>query len=127
MRHLWLLAMTTVLLSCSSSEPETLATTERQKIVEARSRPMDYGDLTRYNACKAAPRRALTQSDVCAIDLLSQDCTPAADCLVTCESSPDGNKVGGGCWHVCFSPVTGHKWSSRPDIDFSKCDTLRNG
>ena len=86
--------------------------------------PSDFGDITNFNQCSAKPRRALSEQDKCAVRLLSQNCTAAADCLVTCTMSPDAENVGGGCYHVCFSPATGIKWSERPTIDFSECDKL---
>ena len=81
----------------------------------------DYGNINVYQACKAEPRRELSASDRCAILLISQNCTAAADCLVTCESSPDGYKVGGGCSHICFGPAGGHAWDALPKIDFTSC------
>nr|AIM47991.1 hypothetical protein [Xanthomonas citri pv. mangiferaeindicae]AIM48001.1 hypothetical protein [Xanthomonas citri pv. punicae] len=38
--------------------------------------------------------------------------------------SPDGLRVGGGCYHICFSPMTQLEWSERPEIDFGECDKL---
>ena len=85
----------------------------------------DYGDLKTYQSCAATPRRELTDLDKCEIKALSRDCTPAADCLVTCQSSPDGYKVGGGCYHICFDPSVGHSWKDRPSSEiFSECSGL---
>ena len=83
--------------------------------------PEDFGDISHFNGCKALPRRTLSKQEQCEVRLLSNDCTRAADCLVTCTMSPDGLRVGGGCYHICFSPMTQLKWSERPDIDFSEC------
>lgn len=90
-------------------------------VAEARSRVYDYGDIKNYNKCRALPRRNLSIEDQCMLSELAKNCTRAADCLITCESSPDGFKVGGGCYHVCFGPEAGNKWDDRPEIDFSKC------
>ena len=84
--------------------------------------PQDFGDISHFNGCKALPRRTLSMQEQCEVRLLFNDCTKAADCLVTCTMSPDGHRVGGGCYHICFSPITQLKWSERPDIDFSECD-----
>ena len=86
--------------------------------------PSDFGDIGNFHACAAKPRRVLSEQDKCYVELLSKDCTRAADCLVTCTMSPDAENVGGGCYHVCFGPATGIKWSERPTTDFSHCDKL---
>ncbi len=82
----------------------------------------DYGEIENYQACQAEPRRELTDLDKCEIEVLSQNCSPAADCLVTCISSPDGYKRGGGCFHICFNPPASHAWKSRPKVDFGRCE-----
>lgn len=88
-----------VMMGCGqNSSPEPIADA-------ATPRARDYGDIKNYHACKAEPRRVLSEADKCAIELLSASCTPEADCLMTCESSPDGYKVGGGCHHICFGPI----------------------
>ena len=74
----------------------------------------DFGDLDNFGSCKAEPRRVLSSKEKCQIEKLREDCTPAADCLVTCLSSPDGIKIGGKCDHVCFYPR--HPWESRPKV-----------
>ncbi|MFL8004607.1 hypothetical protein, partial [Xanthomonas vasicola] len=82
----------------------------------------DFGDLGKFHNCQAIARRQLSGIEKCEINLLKKECTPSADCLITCQSSPDGHKVGGGCYHLCFSTVTGHNWSEKPKADFSSCD-----
>ena len=94
----------------------------QKTVIANRSRAHDYNDLTNYQACQAKPRRDLSEQEKCIIKLLAKKCTPQADCLVTCESSPDGWRIGGGCYHVGFSPITGYKWSSRPQVDLAECD-----
>lgn len=86
--------------------------------------PQDFGDVSHFNGCKALPRRTLSKQEQCVVRLLSNVCTKSTDCLVTCTMSPDGPRVGGGCYHICFSPMTQLKWSERPDIDFSECDNV---
>lgn len=81
----------------------------------------DYGDLETYQNCRAKPRRELTKLEKCEIEVLAEHCTPAADCLITCISSPDGYKRGGGCVHVCLSPPVSHPWESLPKVGFEKC------
>lgn len=61
----------------------------------------DVGDVEHFQACMAKPRRTLSKAEQCQLALLRQQCTPVADCLVTCISAPEGNLVGGGCAHVC--------------------------
>jgi hypothetical protein len=83
--------------------------------------PPDVGDVTRYQACKARPRRALSQREHCQIATFAAQCNQANDCLVTCLSSPDGDTVGGGCWHVCFSAL--HRDEPLPP-GFDECQRL---
>lgn len=86
------------------------------------SPPQDFGDISHFNACKAQPRRVLNEQEQCEIRLLFKNCTKAADCLVTCTMSPDGFRVGGGCYHICFSPMTQLEWPERPEIDVGECE-----
>jgi hypothetical protein len=34
--------------------------------------------------------------------LLSERCTVADDCLVSCIASEHARDIGSGCWHACF-------------------------
>jgi hypothetical protein len=63
--------------------------------------PPDVGDVSHFLDCTAPPRRPLHEAEQCQLALLRQDCTPFADCLVSCISAPDGHRIGGGCAHVC--------------------------
>ncbi|ALN64749.1 putative lipoprotein [Lysobacter antibioticus] len=81
--------------------------------------PPDVGDVGRYHACKATPRRALSERERCEIAALATHCSPANDCLVSCLSSPGGVNVGGGCWHVCFSGM--HRDEPAPP-GFAECE-----
>ena len=93
-----------------------------QGAIEATGLPvLDVGDVDNFNSCNATPRRPLSAQDVCKLEILVKHCTPAADCLVSCISSPDGRQVGGGCEHVCFRGP--HDWSERPQ-SIDKCDSL---
>ncbi|MGO1068486.1 hypothetical protein [Lysobacter sp. CA199] len=83
--------------------------------------PPDVGDLSRFQACKAPPRRALSERERCQIEKLSARCTPADDCRVTCLASPDAGKVGGRCGHECgFS----HRESKGNPPGLADCDSL---
>lgn len=64
--------------------------------------PGDEGAIGVYLACKAQPRRELSYQEVCELRCLRTRCTAADDCLVSCLTSPDGYREGGGCEHVCF-------------------------
>lgn len=110
---------------CHKNGPPQEVPTEsasKQAVIASRSRVRDYGDLKNYHACQAKPRRNLSEQEKCIVKLLAKNCTPQSDCLVTCESSPDGWSIGGDCYHVCFSSITGYEWSSRPKVDLGECD-----
>jgi hypothetical protein len=92
---LWLLA------ACDAAAPSQVS-------VE----PPDVGAVTAFQHCRAAPRRALSVRERCVIAHYAENCTPAADCMVTCIASPDGVRVGGGCAHVCAPGP--NPWSSLP-------------
>ncbi|MEH6420282.1 hypothetical protein [Pseudomonas sp. CGJS7] len=83
--------------------------------------PPDVGDLSRYQACKAPPRRALSERERCQIEKLSARCTPGDDCRVTCLSSPDVEKVGGRCGHECGFARDN---SGGPAPGLADCDSL---
>lgn len=85
----------------------------------------DFGNIKKHQNCNAPTRKELNESERCAIDLWKKNCTRASDCLITCTSSPDGEKIGGGCFHICFSPATGLKWEDQPDVDYEKCGPSR--
>lgn len=74
--------------------------------------PPDVGDIAAFQGCKAVPRRALSPTELCQIDVLRKRCLPADDCFVTCISSPDARRLGGGCAHACLSYL--HKSWSEP-------------
>jgi hypothetical protein len=114
------------LLGCSAEPPPPVAVTASSSQESSPPRgPRDYGDLQSYQSCSATPRRALTEIEMCEIKALSRTCNPVTDCLVTCMSSPDGHKVGGGCYHICFGAAGGHSWQDRPSSEiFKECATL---
>ena len=67
-----------------------------------------------YAACKSnAPHPAqLNSNERCLVRKLTTRCSAADDCLVQCISRGMNNKVGGGCWHLCFeSKFSLSKWS----------------
>lgn len=80
--------------------------------------PPDVGDVNNFHSCMALPRRKLEGKEACQIDRLKRRCLPSDDCLITCLSSPDASKIGGGCEHVCFSYL--HKKSGPPE-GYSDC------
>ena len=67
--------------------------------------PPDVGDVGNFNACLGTPRRVLSEFEQCKIRAYKERCTAEDDCFVTCISSPDSPKVGGGCGHVCGLPL----------------------
>lgn len=62
----------------------------------------DVGDIAHFHDCKKLPQRKLSVFEECLVGRLKNQCTAAADCVLTCLASPDGHSVGGGCDHVCF-------------------------
>jgi len=80
--------------------------------------PPRVGDVAHFHDCKANPIPS-TLPELCVVGELKKQCTPAADCLLSCLASPDGQSVGGGCDHVCFSGL--HRASERPVAAFSAC------
>jgi hypothetical protein len=113
------------LLGCTRSE-SNVASLQKESGDEKSSLSgnRDYGPILQSLNCQAPVRRELSVSDKCVIDSLKKNCTRAADCMVTCISSPDGERVGGGCFHICFSDATGISWKDRPNIDYKECDEL---
>jgi len=122
MKRLVLVVGAVLMAGCAPAPDATANASERvvaaQKVAQGAPLPprrkLDFGDLDHYQSCSAKPRRELSHIEKCQIEKLSEDCTPAADCLVTCISSPDAEEIGGGCDHVCFYPR--HPWSSRPKV-----------
>lgn len=88
--------------------------------------PPDVGDIRHFHNCRNIPRRALSQSEACLVEKLRADCTAAADCVLTCLSSPDGANVGGGCDHVCFGYEIHHSWNDRPKA-MDECREQQHG
>lgn len=64
--------------------------------------PPDVGDIAHFHGCTTLPQRKLSAYEDCLVGRLKSQCTPAADCILTCLASPHGNSVGGGCDRVCF-------------------------
>jgi ubiquinol-cytochrome c reductase iron-sulfur subunit len=82
----------------------------------------DVGDVKHFHACAAEPAQS-TARDYCIATELKKHCTLASDCLLSCMASKDGNAVGGGCEHVCFSGL--HPASEMPKGAFAACDRVR--
>lgn len=129
MRIVAMLVAVAALCACAKAPPAAAVAVPATTLeISQRHNVRDYGDLKTYQSCSAKPRRELTELEKCAMAALSEDCTPAADCLVTCMSSPDGYKRGGGCYHICFDPSVGHSWQDRPSNEvFDKCTTSAPG
>lgn len=83
--------------------------------------PPEVGPVGAFQSCKAKPQREMTKEDECKIQKLSARCLPSDDCLVSCMSSRDGNKVGGGCEHVCFSAL---HTRVEPPVGIDDCSRL---
>lgn len=83
--------------------------------------PPDVGDIGEFHSCQAKPRRALSAREQCQIEKLAARCTPADDGLVSCITSPEGYKAGGGCSHVCFFGP--HQGEPKPP-GWAECDAL---
>lgn len=83
--------------------------------------PPDLGELRRYQACQAAPRRVLSPRERCEIAALAEHCSPANDCLASCLSSPGIVAPHDGCLHVCFFGL--HSGEPRPP-GFAECEKV---
>jgi len=66
-----------------------------------------------YSKCNVgAVPRALSKKEQCCVSKLSTRCSAADDCLVQCIAKGMNDKVGGGCWHLCFETKFDlSKWS----------------
>lgn len=115
MKSRFLLVLLLCIAGCAQDRNETARQVDGVRNTTSASvpPPPDVGDVNKFHSCKALPRRKLTEKEVCQIDRLKRRCLPSDDCLVTCLSSPDALKVGGGCEHVCFSYM--HKESALPE------------
>lgn len=76
--------------------------------------PPDVGDIAHFHGCAELPRRKLSAYEDCLAGRLKKQCTPAADCVLTCLASPHGHRVGGGCDHVCFGDNVRFQPKDRP-------------
>jgi hypothetical protein len=88
--------------------------------------PPDVGDITHFHGCTALPTREVSPYEACLVDRLRAECTPAADCVLTCMASPNGIEVGGGCDHVCFGYNVHHQWEERPKA-MDECRDIARG
>lgn len=112
-----------VVAGCSL-EPDVAADPQTSDVAAVRPPPPpppDVGDIGEFHSCQAKPRRGLSPREQCQIEKLAARCTPADDCLVSCITSPDGYKAGGGCSHVCFFGP--HQGEPRPP-GWAACDAL---
>lgn len=115
MKHKFLLVLLLCMTSCvrDAADNDSHVDDVEGKGLVSVPPPPDVGDVKNFHSCMALPRRKLADKEVCQIDRLRRRCLPSDDCLITCLSSPDSQKVGGGCDHVCFSYL--HKKFVPPD------------
>jgi hypothetical protein len=83
--------------------------------------PPDVGDIGRFLACSAPPRRQLSPRERCEVQAFRARCTALDDCYVSCISSPGGSFVGGRCAHVCT--MGPHQGAPHPAA-ISQCSTF---
>lgn len=81
----------------------------------------DVGEIGRFQACSAEPKRTLSARERCEIAAFRSRCTALDDCYVTCISSPDGFHMGGRCAHVCT--MGPHRGAPHPP-GLGECDSL---
>ena len=81
----------------------------------------DIGEIGRFQACSAEPRRTLSARERCEIAAFRARCTALDDCYVTCISSPDGFHMGGRCAHICT--MGPHRGAPHPPR-LGACDSL---
>jgi hypothetical protein len=115
----WTVLVLTAFLSACDSRNEGKKTSN----VVAIEAP-DVGKIDNFLSCKVGARRSLSAKEECQIKKLSTRCSVADDCLVSCISSPDGSKVGGGCEHVCYQALQAEKNSP---LSLKECDALSEG
>ena len=100
-------------LACPN-DAEVASQEAKDKAYEEWRRSLDFAFLEKsYAKCKIdKPKVALSAKEQCYISKLSVRCTEADDCLVQCIASGMNDKVGGGCWHLCFETKFDlSKWS----------------
>lgn len=91
-----------------NAAPSAAPTTEKPAPPPPSLSPPDVGEIDRYLACSATPRRELSLRERCEIEAFKARCSALDDCYVSCISSPDGSFTGGRCAHVCtFGPHRG--------------------
>jgi hypothetical protein len=96
------------------SDAEVASQETKDKAYEKWRSSLDFSFLEKpYAKCKMdKPTRALSAQEQCYISKLSARCSEADDCLVQCIGSGMNDKVGGGCWHLCFETKFDlSKWS----------------
>ena len=69
----------------------------------------------------------LTEYDRCIIRALRDRRTPEDDCLADCFESGRGQRIGGGCYHVCFAHKSGRNIATWRDPEgWQACDSTVN-
>lgn len=103
-----LLAMNGLVVACGDAGTEAVGGPRTPATIPSPPPPLDVGQIDRYLACSAKPRRELSPRERCEVEAFRSRCTALDDCYVSCISSPDGFQTGGRCAHVCtFGPHRG--------------------
>ena len=58
------------------------------------------------------PPAVLDDEEKCTVALLEARRGAGDDCLITCMKAGEGRCVGGGCWHLCRTPMD--TWKQPP-------------
>ncbi len=127
-RMLATLMLLSVLGGCMQKEaaPPTASAAQTPTPPPPPLSPPDVGEIDRFLACSATPRRELSPREQCEIEAFKARCTALDDCYVSCISSPNGSFTGGRCAHVCtFGP---HRGAPHPaGVDKCKDQPGRSG
>jgi hypothetical protein len=117
---LLLLTVLATLAACMDSDPAANVASPPTRTPPPPPR-YDVGEIGRFQACSAQPRRTLSARERCEIAAFRARCTVLDDCYVTCISSPDGFHMGGRCAHICT--MGPHRGAPHPP-ELGRCDSL---
>jgi hypothetical protein len=115
MKHLLLLAILLLVVSCTQQAPAPA------EAAVSLPPPPDVGSIGSFLKCSAEPRRDLSAREECEVEAFRSRCTELDDCYVSCISSPSGSFVGGRCAHVCT--MGPHAGASPPEA-LAACASL---
>jgi hypothetical protein len=101
-----LVFVTVILAGASSWTPAWAGESEKQQC--ALKLPEDHG---------------FTEADVCALRALASRCSAGDSCMLECLAGRKGERIGGGCYHLCSEHGTGNAPGSeyREPTDFYRC------